>query len=251
LAGLNGVGGDTDQSGSHLETLRNLPINTAIYVRDHNGKQKKHYFEGVELVGGTERVRVRPVHGSVKTLVPTERVARLQLTQRGDFLSRAMPGIDAGTLASTSQLDCAVIGPVATLHAEVEECCFAYLTEDAGDPSTVVSGCIHDILRVKRLCGKNEHHRTHIVAMVGRAAKALATMVPAVVIFDGARSFVNCRNELVDRPWLVVLDRTEPRFRDAAFAVNDYYRSRVDSPAPKLPLPPPGVDSMSFWRGVA
>ena len=43
---------------------------------------------------------------------------------------------------------------------------------------------------------------------------------PHVVIFDGAKSFLRWRGHLPKQNWIVLLDQTETKLRDAAVVVN-------------------------------
>ena len=110
------------------------------------------------------------------------------------------------------------------------------------------AGTLQDILRIRRLSSTSEAFRSDIfpVRSKGHAMES-EEMAPHLVVFDGAVGFLKWRHIWPHCNWVVILDRTEPRFEEAAQIVNEDYFSRVDEEKLELPdAPPVSVELVSY-----
>ena len=111
-----------------------------------------------------------------------------------------------------------------------------------------LAGTLRDLLRVRRLFNKDESFRSDIFP-VNKAenAKLSEQMTPHVVIFDGSVGYLKWRDNWAQSNWLVILDRTEPRFREAVQVINEEYLNRTSEEELRPSRPAPSsVDIVAF-----
>ena len=223
---------------SHFEFLASLPPGTAI--THHRGNSiRQGRLLGVEERDGAPLVRIETgvarrrltsylpmdMCGEVQVIAnPGElRLANRRLIRAPEFLARALSGIDAAALSSTTRMDCILVGSVDPLHHEIVGEQFAVGAE--GDER---EGNLQGILRAKRFAAQNAPHRSDVVAAGAESVPALAaTSSPRVVVFDGALGFNNWRSRWRRSSQIVLLDRTSPSAQAGADTVNYGYGIRL------------------------
>ena len=70
-----------------------------------------------------------------------------------------------------------------------------------------------------------------------------------LVVFDGAGGFLKWRDKWAHCNWIVILDRTEPRFTEAVQVVNEKYLSRIAEGNVRLPGPLPPLRRFCNFHG--
>ena len=201
-------------------------------------------------------------HTSLKHLVPESESFHVQLrdtdvelrarqrgrTVRGEaaFLENLAGHDTATVLLTVSSGSVQIVGQ----RSRIEHDADAFgLVVRPGPGEGRLSARLGDIARVKQLLPPGAPYRTAIVSPSRRpSAGEVGLGQPHVVVFDGARAFLNRRDGHGDAAWVVCLDRTEPSFQDAVEVVNQIFTSRgramhVD---PTLKQAPPGVEAMFF-----
>jgi hypothetical protein len=160
-----------------------------------------------------------------------------------EFLDRCLPGLNPVDFASETLFDCAIIGVRDHLRAEMTETTFRL----QGTPSRPVEGCLQDILRVRDFLPPGANYRSKVLSPM--LQPITTNLQPLVAIFDGGRGFLRYRDAWGSVPWLVLLDRTESSFDEAASAINSdhLYRSN-DAEDLNLPPIPPAIEVMTFER---
>ena len=166
-------------------------------------------------------------------------------TSRSEFIAQVFQGADLWNFVTKSTLDCVILGNVGSL---VQEATATKLSVGSRGQE-VSAGTLRDILRIRKLYDNNkEAFRSDIFPVnVRDHAMPSETISPHLVVFDGAVSFLKWRHKWSHCNWVVILDRTEPRFTEAVQIVNEEYLSRISDCGLRLPQPPPlSVELVAF-----
>jgi hypothetical protein len=250
-----------EDTNEYFEQLCNLRQGTPVTFLN-KGRKFKAFYEGVDLISGKRRLRIRveSCHtGGLTHLVPLEEshnieirdtpIVNLPKKQNGrkiaahsKFLEDVVGDDIASTYAEKSQLDCVIIGKESFLRTETTKIDFA------GTPSFKKAGVLQDILRVKKFfLTYNQAYRSQVFSATPiEPPHPPNGKVPFVSIFDGASSFVKWRDDWRTSHWIILLDRTEIHFQEAVDIVNQDYINRVDEEIPNLPSHPRGVEVVVY-----
>ena len=256
-----------DSHSDHLEMLSGLPVGTSVTVR-RGKKTDKGIWVGTRVNpnDGSKMAGVQTENGKSGALtvwIPESDSKRVQVSSiawaklpansetardkgasRSEFVSQIVQGMGLLKFAKESALDCIILGNVGLLVKEADGAKLSLGTQGHEESA----GTLRDLLRVRRLFTKDESFRSDIFP-VNKAenAKLSEQMTPHVVVFDGAVGFLKWRDNWPQSKWLVILDRTEPRFRDAVQVVNEEYLNRTSEeefmPSSAAPSP---VDIVAF-----
>ena len=255
---------------AHFKMLSSLPAGTSVILKK-GGKKVKGTLVGVKDVmnDGTEMIGIQIQNkkgGLLTDWLPPKSSHKVQLsskdwnqlpadvgksvgvkTSKSEFIARIFEGPDLWNFITHSILDCVILGNVGTLEQEATT---TRLSIGAQRRNAAV-GTIQDILRLRRLSGTNEAFRSDIFPVNPRNnAMKSEEMTPHVVIFDGAAGFLKWRDKWSHCNWVIVLDRTEPRFAEAVQVVNAEYLNRISEEKLRLPdAPPVSVELISFTVG--
>ena len=258
----------------HFKMLGSLPSGTSVILRRGEKAVKGLLVgmkdirvgmgntnkEGIPMIGvqtqsgkGGSHTEWLPVGSSLKIQISSKVWTRLPAnlektkdasTSRSDFVSRVFQDADLWNFLTTSTLNCVILGNVGPLVQE------ATLTKlSVGSRGREASaGTLRDILRIRRLYNNNEAFRSDIFPVNAKSnVMSSEEMVPHLVIFDGSVGFLKWRHNWAHCNWVVILDRTEPRFTEAVQVVNEEYLSRISEGKLKLSDPPPrSVELVTF-----
>ena len=132
------------------------------------------------------------------------------------------------------------------MSAEIEDTRFAV----PGSQCKYHEGTLQDLLRVRRLIKDGEHFASEIIRLSGRSLTIGGNNeMPPFIVFDGAAGFVRWHSQLRSSNWIVVLDRTDSRFREAADVLNDAYLNRtLEERQIVVPALPEGIEAMTFYE---
>ena len=260
-----------DSPAAHFEMLSSLPAGTAVILRKSE-KAVKGILVGTKDVknDGTAMIGVQtqsekggsltewmPVESSPKVQVSSTTWTRLPAnleksgdvnTSRSEFIAQVFQGADLWTFVTKTTLDCVILGSVGSLVQEATETKLS--VGSRGQEAS--AGTLRDILRIRRLHSHNEEaFRSDILPVNLRNHPMLSEeLSPHLVIFDGAVGFLKWRHKWSPCNWVVILDRTEARFREAVQIVNEEYLSRISDVELRLPEPPPlSVELAAFTVG--
>ena len=254
-------------SEDHFKMLSNLPNGTSVILRTGE-KADKGKLVGTEGQGndGTMMIGVQTQNkkgGSLKTWLPPESSLRIQVSpktwtrlpasaakargvdiNRSTFISRVFQGEDLWNFFTRSTLDCVILGTAGRLVREATETKLSVGSRGREQSA----GSVGDILRIRRLHSEGEAFRSDVIPVNSKHnAKLSGEVVPHLVIFDGAVGFLKWRDDWSHCNWIIVLDRTEPRFEEAVQVVNEEYLSRIRDEKLGLSEPtPPSVDLVAF-----
>lgn len=249
----------------HFELICNLPEETPVSLL--NGRKKlKGLFVGCDDHQGMKFARImvnQKSAGGGSYLIPEAGALRVEVLPAGpvnlpkrqngrpipqvaDLARHILGDEQALALARRPRPECLIVGRVNILRREITETEFAI----SSDHTAYHEGRLQDILQVRRFLNGNVPYRSDICRVNGKAPVfANEGVTPSFVIFDGATGFIRWRDHLRDSNWMVILDKTDARFREAADVLNQAYLNRIDDNGlVNLPSPPAGVDVMNFYE---
>lgn len=242
----------------HFASLCGAAVDTPVTFL-HKNRKLKGVLDGVADVNGERRLRVRvssPRGGNLTHLIAVDQSKTITLsdahgialpkTQKGVVVylnSRLDQALGLHRTANTPPGSCPwVVGPITVISSEVLNTPLA-VKQTRG----FVEGCLQDILHVDRFARRGEAPAVRLLA--SRSGRRRLPTVPSLVIFDGARSFLRDRDTFQSSTWVVVLDRTEQAFADAAAELNQSYSLRQPTrDLPCIDSLPQGVEAMVFAR---
>ena len=174
------------------------------------------------------------------TDVPSQAGGRqngLRIIEDPEFAIKVLAGVSLESLCLGTRLDYALVGVRARL------------LEDAGQNVRLGSGksgpdgSFMDLLRLKN---GSRDHRGVIIAATAKEPRFPATP-PRIVIFNGAPGYLKFRDRFRSSHQLVLLDRAEARFREAATQINRDYSQRASYSGEELvSAAPAGVERVVF-----
>jgi hypothetical protein len=224
---------DSNETVKRFQQISALAEGTPLIYRA-NGKRVKGLFAGIKEIHGNSMICLRAedvIHYLPSTLamqvdLPVKmhgslpkRSNRRTNNEISPFLSHFL-NLDqklAKTVALQSRLDCVIIGPFTRLKAEIYDTDFAVL--DAGQE--IVTGTLHNIIRVRKLSKDAEAYRSDIYHMNSKECEGPQQEIPSVTIFDGAKSFLRWKDFWRCSNWVVLLDQTEMDFDPAVQSLNE------------------------------
>lgn len=161
---------------------------------------------------------------------------------------RLLLGVDSvNSPLEQSQLHCLLVGKPRLIEEEATSTSFLdYTTHGRHE------GTLQELIRIKRIQAETSPFRSATVTDTPRISRSSFSHCPFVVIFDGARGFLNRRDEWPSAHRIVLLDRTDPLCDDAASLLNQLslYRSTEENTGIlELPLPV-GVELLTFKEAV-
>ena len=102
------------------------------------------------------------------------------------------------------------------------------------------------LLGVRNPTSTNIALRT-VVIPVSRDPVDIEDLDPAVTVLNGSNAILEQYGVCPRSNYVAILDRTEPRFADAANRIKDAFYGRHDLPAGVEPqVPPPAIEQMWF-----
>jgi hypothetical protein len=244
----------------YFEYLCGLKPETALLFK-HEGRILNAVFDGVTSLydelrikvrvqkkssgGGTHLVGQRNVgdievipevngEGSLRQRLPKK--ASKDGASRKDFIESLLDS-DSSDFLLRPRFECLFVGNVGLLRHEIHK-------TGVGVPTSGIhEGTFQDILRVRKFMSDGKPYRSDVTSSAIKPASGVLS--PFVVIFDGAQGFLKWRDDFASSHWIVVLDRTEPHFREAANLLNGrYIQYRVN--AQPLGLPTIEADSIEI-----
>jgi len=250
----------------HFAFLRALPPSTTVTIFDNTRKLTCCSLIGYSIENGEEGVWVRvapdetrwvPARQCLKIQVsgrqletgPKRRSSRRIRVEHG-LLAAMLPSSAAADYLRRSRLECAIVGRDNELHEEIHDARFAIAVAEGKRCDEHLEGCLQDVLRVKSLVSSGEGYRSDVFPASRPAGREARASSPAIVIFDGASSFLKWSDVWPKANWVAIIDRADYRFEDARSELNRLY---VTTRAKGVTLPevpaPPSVESMVFGVG--
>lgn len=253
----------------HFGKLCSLPAGTPLlYRRTERGatRELRSVFAGIDSISGEIRLRVQVENirnGGLTHLIPIQHclditildgeAPDLPMSQNGRPVENSSPFLEAclgsdlsRLLVTATQFDCLLVGQASILRDETIG------TQYASPRKHYPEGALNEVLRIRRFQASTAPFRSDIFPVNGlRREKGPSEMIPAVVIFDGARGFLRWRERWPSSHWLVMLDRTEADCQDAVDLLNQKFQYRSadgDSTVLRMRLPA-GTEMLAYREG--
>ena len=163
------------------------------------------------------------------------------------FLEGCLSEADALKLSTITQLDCVILGRVSNLREESTKIPFAC----SSNKSSLKEGVLQDILRVQTFfTSEDQPYRSEVLPVTGyKQPRIIDELVPHVTIFDGATGFIKWHDFYRHSHSIILLERTETRFREAVDIINQDYNHRICEGGIKNTAPtPPGVELVIYQK---
>jgi hypothetical protein len=161
----------------------------------------------------------------------------LRIIEDPEFAMKVLTGVSLESLCLGTRLDYALVGVRARLLEEAGQ------SVRLGSGKGGLVGSFMDLLRLKN---GSRDHRGLVIAATAKEPR-FPTAPPRIVIFNGAPGYLKFRDQFRLSHQLVLLDRAEARFREAATQINRDYLQRTGDPGEELvAAAPAGVDRVVF-----
>jgi hypothetical protein len=152
---------------------------------------------------------------------------------------------DALPLDKQTTLETIILGQRSVLYKEIAGTTFAIRNAE----NEFIEGTLQDILRVREYLNDTEHFLSQVIPVNSSLAiQAAKDLLPDLVIFDGVRGFLRWRDYYRKSNWMILLDRAESNFRDAAAILNQEYSKygRNTYSIENLPTPITGMEMLYY-----
>lgn len=241
----------------HFQKLCNLPPQTPVTYQENN-RILKAIFEGCEEHDGKRYIVIRVNREHARRKVPASLAANIQISEKQfvnlpkhqigtalndvPLLSACKVNFDIGEFCRHSRLEATMIGNRKMLLHELN----APLAAKA-DNGEFRIGTLQEVLRIKGRVAAGLGYRANLRSDREAKVKPDASEIPSLVIFDGAAGFLKWRDAWRGSHWIIILDKTEPRFKEAVDTLNqEYLNNRLEDTPLSLPELPAGVDVLAY-----
>lgn len=245
LAGAIGSA-TTPDLDEHLAELASLPEGTPMRCREANGNNMSFKkFVGMEersgdiyvcLSGGYSRIASQSRYIAALPADSEPFVRTRTICEREGFVAAITDG-DAIEHAFPQDAACAVVGIKAHLEREFE------LSLQFGS----LQGTLQDLVRAAELMPHAaDGFRSRILSASGTPDREVIDNTSGAVILDGHAAILRWRSAAYARPWLGVLDRTNPGAERARDALIGERASSIDDIRPPVGPPPAGIELLCY-----
>jgi hypothetical protein len=254
-----------EQIQRHIDKLCMLTKGTPVTFRTLANYQKKGLFLGCETLEGqlyvcialgakgkhitklpaAKATGIEPLEAGSFALRDSQRVWKIVSDEEFMFLKHLLGIEQAGMHLASSRLECNIVGTISSVRSDLSATTFSVTRS----PSQSVQGNLDTLLRIRALQPESATYHTDVVSSMTQPPSNVSEQSnTTLTIFSGALGFLKWRHLYRRSNWLVVLDRTEPRYVEATAELNqEYVHRRSDAPFP-VPLPPMpgGIESICY-----
>ncbi|PKN19304.1 MAG: hypothetical protein CVU71_07290 [Deltaproteobacteria bacterium HGW-Deltaproteobacteria-6] len=142
-----------------------------------------------------------------------------------DFLSAFVPDVNVSILALTSRFDCLLVSTKKRLSFELD---FNFSLKKTKS-KTFLQGTLKDIIRPRNNTLYSGSYRSLICPVNMKKPPEPDGIQPWCIIFDSADGYLKWHQLFENSHQIVILDRAEKRFKEAAAHINQRYYNRADS----------------------
>lgn len=248
----------------HFDQLCSLPKGTQVFYQ-HGKNILVASYEGFASLNGETMLFIRvgkKIYGSLTYRVRKDDSDRVRFSSQefllccsedqigqpfviSDFLADFVGKAEAIQFSTTTKLDCLILGKINTFKQEVTSTPFSCQLVQSDFQKSV----LHDILRVRNFLDNQPYHSEVLKVTGNQSPQTLDGLLPHITLFDGATGFLKWRDDWCNSHWIVLLDRTEPQFREAVDIINNDYSYRVSEEDIQLSITPPaGVELVIYEK---
>lgn len=251
-------------SDEQMQYILNLKPGTSVHVRK-NSTKLKGIVEKFEEYDGKPYIFIRTTKSltcgfplddyALRITVANQEVSLPKNHQTGylletssGFLNYCLNTKFAQKHIVESSFEALIVGNKSAIQREV--CEVPFFCKSA-EKSTVETGFLQEILRVRQLSTSNEAYHTQLVSSSNVTPKnEIESQIPPIVIFDGAVAYMKLGYEWRSSHHIVLLDRTERQFAEAIESLNQNYSYRLEGEF-EFPIKiPDGIDMTIYWEGI-
>jgi len=179
------------------------------------------------------------VEPSVEASQAGRRQRGLRIVENAEFTKIMLGGPSLEDLCLGTRLDYVLVGVRSRLLEEAETTISVW----APTGKSRVIGSMSDLLRLRE---GSRDYRGMIVSTTAKDPR-MPTKTPRVAIFNGAAGYLKFRDRFALSHQVLLLDRSEPRFREAASQVNRQFYQRIgEGPEEVVADAPVGVERLVF-----
>jgi len=258
-----GIPTERIDNNRYFEQLCTLPKGTPVVFHDCK-RRYKGIYQGIDETYGERRLRIQIENkssGGLATLVAVKQSHNVAIAHKpnislpkkqsgrpiithNEFLDGVIGKANTSEFTTKTRLDCAVIGRITSLQNEILETSFASFSSS----SKSKTGSLQDILRVHNFLSEGQAYRSEILPSQGSVPpQTTDELVPHVTIFDGATGFIKWRDDWCNSHWIILLERTEPHFKEAVEIIDTDYINRHNwEEIPNIIPAPSGVEMVVY-----
>lgn len=249
----------------HYDTIAKLPIGSAVShrkgdrlrrcifqgctIEDFGAGKRAYLAIQVENESGGNTIERLPWEKSMAIEVREEAEVSLPKNQRGRtavrnvrFVESVVGAENADHFLTISRLNAVIVGHGSLFSSECRETEFC----SQNSAGRLAKGILQDIIRLRRFQGQTFTYRAELVSPSAEAVDPFLETAP-MTFFDGALGFIRLRDFWPDANWLIVLDRSDPGFRDAANEINSEFIQRRSGVLETQKMEtPPGIELLAF-----
>ena len=160
-----------------------------------------------------------------------------RLSDSPDFVSNLLQGGDLVEHCLGSRTEFILVGEVSRLRAEVK----TPLRCNESD------GTIQDVLQIDKFTRTTQDFCGVVLAASAKPGNAAVTSDTGLIVFESATAYLRHSNAMSAPMKVILLDRSERSFADAATAVSNRFASRLQQVPGPLPMPiSEGTEAISF-----
>lgn len=220
--------------------------------RDEQGRARIQVEKNgrIHLVTRERANEVELIKDSPNNKLPKRQIGK-RVNLNASFIERFFSSGDVASNAFNSSVFCAIVGVRNTLEQEITTTRFT--VERKSESSTTARGTLQDILKVRAFAGENAPFFSDVFPSSIPPDSDLHS--PRVVVLDGSNAYLRHQYSWPHANLVVLLDRTETAFEDAAHALNANYiesDTRNDGilDPDTFPAAPPSVETVFYEERV-
>lgn len=159
------------------------------------------------------------------------------VSERPDFLAALLPDGDVHGHSLGSKVTYMIVGDVGRIREEVLSPVMCREKE----------GCLQDVLRIRNFSKPTQVHCGLVKASMSRPTGETTDEPVGIVIHDSAAAYIRHHSTLKSPIEVILLDRSERAFAQAAQDISTRFTSRLERKLENLPLHiSDGVESIAF-----
>jgi len=251
---------DANDALRRFQQVTTLDTGTILYYRS-GGKRKKVSYEGLDMNDNDLHIKLRTGDGELRLIppslglqieIPRQKFTSLpKLSHRqgnatlSPFLAHFLDEKAGRTSMMQSYLECIIFGSIGRVEGEVFNARFAVRDSKGG----FIPGTLQDIIRLRKFSTGGNTYRSDVYYVHHKEELEAYRDIPAVIVFDGAKSFLTWNAYWHFPHCIIILDQTEPDFDVAVDEFNQaFIKNHLDDMTFELPAKIPKEVPLSIYQ---